>query len=222
MPGALSEIPGKLAGMEEERWELLSDEVRADRARDAVLTFIAIADIGRQKQDLGERTDTYPTTHGEWLVRAVQLGAGAVWQAPSIPLLLMPGDSRYPDVRGRDAMVRTQAAQRTLIFGGGLWSALLGWRCAWDDDDAQYAAIEEIVDYAVTVLEEVREESDGFAHSLNYATDAVWTYTVYLERGATPPADAITKKLTDALGWLAAAVACTDTVVFSGFTAPAE
>ena len=169
--------------MEEERWELLSADGREERARDAVLTFSAIAEVGRGNQDLGHRVDTYPTTQGEWLVRAVQLGAGAVWQAPSIPLLLMPGEERYPDIRGRNAITRTQAAQNTLLFGAGLWSALLEWRPAWGDDEAQYAAIEAIVEYAVKVVEEVREESDGFAHALDDAADAVWTYTVYLSAG---------------------------------------
>jgi len=131
--------------------------------------------------------------------------------------LASPGEERYPDIRGRDAIIRTQAAQSTLTFGAGLWSALLEWRSAWADDEARYAAI---VEYAVKVFDEVREESDGFARALDDATDAVWTYTVYLEREARPPADAITKKLTDALGWLAAAVACTDTLMFSGLIEP--
>ena len=203
--------------MEEERWERLSAAEREERTRDAVLTFSAIAEVGRGKQDLGDRVDTYPTTLGEWLVRTVQLGAGAVWQAPSIPLLLMPGDEHYPDIRGRDAIVRTQAAQSALMFGAGLWSALLEWRSAWADDQAQYLAIEAIVQDAVAALDEVREESNGFAHALEAAADAVWTYTVYLERGGTASADAITAKLTDALSLLAAAVACTDTVMFAGF-----
>lgn len=203
--------------MEEERWERLSAAEREERTRDAVLTFSAIAEVSRGKQDLGDRVDTYPTTLGEWLVRTVQLGAGAVWQAPSIPLLLMPGDAHYPDIRARAAMTRMQAAQGALKFGAGLWSALLEWRSAWADDRAQYTAIEEIVQGAVAALDDVREESNGFALALEAAADAVWTYTVYLERGATASPDAIAAKLTEALGWLAAAVACTDTVMFAGF-----
>ena len=198
-------------------WELLSASAREDRARDGVLTFSAIAEVGRGKRDLGSRIDTYPTTQGEWLVRAVQLGASAVWQAPSIPRLLMPADRQYPDLGGRDAIVTGQGAQSTLMFGAGLWSALLEWRSAWEDDETRYEAIQSIVREAVNVLEEVRAESNGFTAALDTATDAVWIYTVYLQRGATPPADAITTKLTSALGWLAAAVACTDAVMFAGF-----
>jgi len=66
------------------------------------------------------------------------------------------------------------------------------------------------------MLEEVRDENDGFCHALSGATDAVWTFVVYRERGATAPADAIDKKLVGALAWLTAAVACTDTVALSG------
>lgn len=207
--------------MEVERWELLSIGEREDRARDAILTFSAIAVHGRDTQRLGIRLDTYPTTKGEWLARTVQLGADAVWQAPSIPLLLMPGGDRYPEIPSHRAGVRTQAAQSALAFGAGLWSALLEWRSAWADDEAIYVAIEAIVEDALEVLDEVREESNGFASALSTAADAAWTYTVYVERGAQPPEDAITAKLTEALGWLAAAVASTDTVLFSGYAEPA-
>ena len=44
----------------------------------------------------------------------------------------------------------------------------------------------------------------------------MWTFVVYREWGTTAPADAIDKKLLDALAWLTAAVVCTDTVALSG------
>lgn len=76
--------------------------------------------------------------------------------------------------------------------------------------------MEEIGSEAFDLLDEAREESDGFSNALRGAADAVWTFTVYAQGGATAPPDAIADRLADALAWLAAAVACTDTIAFSG------
>ena len=103
-----------------------------------------------------------------------------------------------------------------MTFGAALWSALVELRGTWDDEETQHDTVEPIVSAAFEMLEEVRDESDGFCHALADATDAVWTFVVYRERGATAPADAIDRKLLDALAWLTTAVACTDTVALSG------
>jgi hypothetical protein len=203
--------------MQQKRWELLSATARLARLHATLLTFGALADVGRDDQDLGSRVDTYPTSLGEWLARAVQIGASAVWQAPSIPLLLMaPDDRGYPrPAIGRES-TRRQGAQSVLSFGAALWSALLELRSAWADDELQHRLVEAIADEAFDMLDEVREETDGFSNALRGAADAVWTFTVYVQRGATAPPDAIADMLAGALAWLAAAVACTDTIAFSG------
>lgn len=203
--------------MEDERWELLSEDARVARLEDALGAFGAVAELGRENKALRPHTAyTYPTSLGEWLGHAVELAGEAMWQAPFIPLLLPDGhEEGYPPVRPAREITRAQGAEALLTFGAALWSALLEIRGIWDDDDARAAARSEVIDDARSTLDEVRAESDGFPRALGALGAAVFIFAAHVERGGSAPQTAITAKLVDALAWLTAAVASTDVLPFA-------
>ena len=206
--------------MEDERWELLSPRARRARLQDALNALDVIARLGHERQCLREHTAyTYPTSVGEWLAHAVQLAGGAIWQAPFIALLLPDAhEAGYPPLHSHRALTRTQGADSALTFGAALWSAVLEVRDAWHDDEQRATARRSVIDNAGDVLDEVRAESDGFARAVQALGDAVFVFAAHVERGANTPRVEIATCLEDALGWLCAAIACTDALLFAGLS----
>ena len=211
--------------MEDERWELLSPWARRARAGDALNALDVIARLGHERGCLREHTAyVYPTSVGEWLAHGVQLAGGAIWQAPFIPRLLLDAhEAGYPPLHGHRAGTRAQGADSVLTFGAALWSGLLEVRDGWHDDDRQATVRRGVIDRAAAVLEEVRAESDGLTGAVQALGDAVFVFAAHVERGGDTPRVEIATCLQDALGWLCAAIACTDVLRFAGLSdAPAD
>jgi len=206
--------------VEDERWELLSPRARRARLPDALNALDVIARLGHERQCLREHTAyTYPTSVGEWLAHAVQLAGGAIWQAPFIALLLPDAhEAGYPPLHSHRALTRTQGADSALTFGAALWSAVLEVRDAWHDDEKRATARSSVINQAGDVLDEVRAESDGLARAVQALGDAVFVFAAHVERGGNTPRVEIATYLEDALGWLCAAIACTDALLFTGLS----
>jgi hypothetical protein len=206
--------------VEDERWELLSPGARRARLDDVLNALDAIARTGHERRCLREHTaHVYPTTVGEWLAHAVQLAGGAIWQAPFIALLLPDAhEAGYPPLHSHRALTRAQGADSILTFGAALWSALLEVRDARHDDEQQATARRSIIDQADDVLAEVRAESDGFSGAVQALGDAVFVFAAHVERGGDTPRVEIARCLEGALGWLCAAIACTDALLFAGLS----
>ena len=206
--------------MDDERWELLSPRARRARLHDALSTLDVIARLGHERGCLREHTAyVYPTSVGEWLAHAVQLAGGAIWQAPFIPLLLLDAhEAGYPPMHADRAPTRAQGADSVLTFGAALWSAVLEARDAWHDDEQQTTLRRSVIDRAGDILDEVRAESDGFTGAVQALGDAVFVFAAHVERGGNTPRVEIATCLEDALGWLCAAIACTDALLFAGLS----
>ncbi len=86
-------------------------------------------------------------------------------------------------------------------------------RDAWHDDEQRATARRSVIDDAGDVLDEVRAESNGFARAVAALGDAVFVFAAHVERGGNPPRVEIATCLEDALGWLCAAIACTDALL---------